>query len=96
MRYEGIFTNAFKKDLKAIGKKHPEDMKHIVHSIEHTILIEPFSGSIKRLQCFGYFRHRVGKYRIVFDIDANDNVFFYAVDHRSSIYDKLWHRFKKC
>jgi hypothetical protein len=24
MKYEGAFTNAFKKDLKAIGKKHPE------------------------------------------------------------------------
>ncbi|MBP1910650.1 type II toxin-antitoxin system RelE family toxin [Methanolobus bombayensis] len=71
-------------------------MKNIVHSIEHMILVEPFSGDTKRLQCFDYFRYRLGKYRVVFDVDVSGNVVFYAVDHRSSIYNKLRHRFKRC
>jgi len=68
MKHVGIFTNAFKKDLKLIGKKHPKDVKLIIHSIEH----------------------------IVFDFDDAHNIVFYAVDYRSSIYDKLRRRFKKC
>jgi len=96
MKHVGIFTNAFKKDLKLIGKKHPKDVKLIIHSIEHIILVDPFTSDTKRLQCFDYYRYRVGKYRIVFDFDDAHNIVFYAVDYRSSIYDKLRRRFKKC
>lgn len=96
MTYNGIFTTAFKKDLKAIGKKHPKEVEHIVHSIEAIILVNPFTADTKQLQCFEHYRYRIGKYRIVFDfIDANTIVFL-AVDHRSSIYDKLRQRFNKC
>jgi mRNA interferase RelE/StbE len=96
MTYEGIFTTAFKKDLKAINKKHPKDVEAIVHSIEHTILVDPFTADTKQLECFGHYRHRVGKYRVVFDFTDTNAIVFLAVDQRSSIYNKLKRRFNKC
>jgi len=86
MSYEGIFTSAFKKDLKNLGKKHPKDLGKIVISIETVILIDPFSSDIKQLECFEYYRSRVGKYRIVFDIENENRIIFLALDERSSIY----------
>jgi mRNA interferase RelE/StbE len=96
MTFEGIFTAAFKKDLKAIKRKSSRDAEIIVHSIEHIILINPFSADTKQLQCFEHYRYRVGRYRIVFDFTESNEIVFLAVDRRSSIYNKLRQRFKKC
>lgn len=40
MSYKGIFTNAFKKDLKVIHKKSPKDLEQITHFIEYKILLD--------------------------------------------------------
>ena len=96
MNYEGLFTNAFKKDLKAIKKKHPDNLNKIVDSIENKILHTPFSEDVKQLTCFNYYRFRVGKYRIIFDFEDDNKLLFLAVDIRSSIYEKLRERFNKC
>ncbi|WP_394701223.1 type II toxin-antitoxin system RelE/ParE family toxin [uncultured Methanolobus sp.] len=95
MTFEAIFTAAFKKYLKTIKKKSFNDAEIIVHSIEHIILIDPFSADTKQLQC-GHYRHRVGRYRIVFDFTESNEIVFLAVDRRYSIYNKLRQRFKKC
>ncbi|WP_394697777.1 type II toxin-antitoxin system RelE/ParE family toxin [uncultured Methanomethylovorans sp.] len=96
MSYKGIFTNAFKKDLNSIHKKNPKDLELIVHSIEQKLLLNPFSDDTKQLQCFEFYRYRVGKYRIVFELIDSDTIAFLAVDSRASIYTKLRHRFNKC
>lgn len=57
MSYKGVFTNAFKKDLKPIHKKNPKDLEQIIHSIEHKVLLNPFNDDTKQLQCFEFFRY---------------------------------------
>ncbi|ETA66760.1 type II toxin-antitoxin system RelE/ParE family toxin [Methanolobus tindarius] len=96
MTFEGVFTTAFKKDLKDVNKKHPRDVKAIVNSIENVILVNPFNADTKQLQCFEHYRHRIGKYRIVFDFTDENTIVFLAVDLRASIYAKLRRRFNKC
>jgi mRNA interferase RelE/StbE len=96
MSYEVIFTNAFDKDLEAISKKRPKDVKNILLAIENTFLANPFSTDTKQLECFKYYRYRVGKYRIVFDLEDENKIIFLAVDDRSSIYGKLKKRFNRC
>ncbi|WP_242492643.1 hypothetical protein [Methanolobus psychrotolerans] len=39
MRFNGIFTSAFDKDLKAISKKHPKDVRYIPESIDAILLM---------------------------------------------------------
>lgn len=57
MRCKGVFTNAFKKDMKTICKKHANDAKQIVHSIEDILfLVDPFNADTRQLQCFEYYR----------------------------------------
>jgi mRNA interferase RelE/StbE len=96
MKFNSIFTNAFDKDLKAISKKHPKDIKTILESIDTILLNEPFSADTKQLECFKYYRYRIGKYRIVFDLRETNTIVFLAIDHRGSIYEKLRKRFNRC
>jgi mRNA interferase RelE/StbE len=96
MSYELIFTKAFDKDLGAISKKSQKDLRNIVYSIENILLFNPFSTDTKQLECFRYYRYRVGKYRIVFDFNDENKIILLAVDDRSSIYGKLKKRFNRC
>ncbi|RQD85679.1 type II toxin-antitoxin system RelE/ParE family toxin [Methanosalsum natronophilum] len=96
MNYQGLFTNAFKKDLKSIQRKHQLDLKKIIDAIEDIILVDPYSADLKQLACFNYYRYRVGDYRIVFDIENETDIIFLAVDMRFTIYNKLRNRMNKC
>lgn len=95
MNYEPMFPKAFLNDLKAIKKKHPSEFNKIFDAVEHVIPDDPHSGDMKKLNCFNSFRYRVGKYRIVFDIDGT-KIYYLAVDKRSSIYETLRKRVGRC
>ncbi len=96
MKFKGVFTKGFDKDLKIIRKKNPGDLDYILSAIENILLDDPLSSGTKKLQCFEYYRHRIGKYRIIFDLHEPDTLVFLAIDRRSLIYDKLKKRFNKC
>lgn len=58
MSYMGIFTNAFKKDLKVIHKKNPKDLEQITHFIEYKILLDTLINS----GCYSFIKkHHMNK-----------------------------------
>ena len=71
---------------KFIDKLPENDKRRIVSAIEAL----PDSGDIKKLQGkSGYFRLRVGNYRIIYTVD-HGNLIVYIVDagNRGQIYNK--------
>lgn len=82
-----MYTFVIMKPAKKFIDKLPEnDKRRIVSAIEAL----PDSGDIKKLQGkSGYFRLRVGNYRIIYTVD-NGKLTVYIVDagNRGQIYNK--------
>ena len=71
---------------KFIDKLSIHEKKRLVAAIERL----PNNGDIKRLQGYsGYYRLRVGNYRIIFTVD-NGELIVYVIDigNRGQIYNK--------
>ena len=84
MPYKAALTKNFLKGLK----KLPEDVKNrVLRSIDE-IIANPFLGVKLRGELEGYWRWRVGKYRIVYMVDRTKQlVVFLDVGLRKLIYD---------
>jgi mRNA interferase RelE/StbE len=82
--YRAAFTRSFLRELK----KLPDDVKsHVLEAI-NDILANPFSGVKLRGELEGYWRWRVGKYRIIYLIDRESQiVVFLDVGSRKAIYE---------
>lgn len=65
MPYRAAFTRSFLRELK----KLPDDVKSQVLEAINEMLANPFSGVKLRGELEGYWRWRVGKYRIIHLID---------------------------
>ena len=83
MAYKAALTKSFLKEFK----KLPEDVKGRVLAALDEIIANPFLGVKLRGELEGWWRWRVGKYRIVYMIDQQPQiVVFLDVDIRKTIY----------
>ncbi|MEM2970266.1 MAG: type II toxin-antitoxin system RelE/ParE family toxin [Candidatus Bathyarchaeia archaeon] len=84
MRYEAALSKNFLKELKRLPK---EVRRRILKAVDE-IIANPFLGVKLRGELEGYWRWRVGKYRIVYMLAETQNlVVFLDVGHREIIYE---------
>ena len=77
------------KDVPAINQNLRE---RISKAIETRLTTEPQRyGEPLRRTLKGYWKLRVGDYRVVFKI-VNDEVWIYGIIHRRDVYDKIIRR----
>ncbi|MEM3882993.1 MAG: type II toxin-antitoxin system RelE/ParE family toxin [Candidatus Methanomethyliaceae archaeon] len=84
LRYEAAVTKNFIKELS----KLPKDIRNRILKAIDEILANPLAGIKLRGELEGYWRWRVGKYRIVYKINETQGVVvFLDVGHRKLIYE---------
>lgn len=85
MNYEAIFSKIFIKSVKRLDK----DMKERVKKIVKEILKDPYSGVPLTHPLKGFWRKRIGKYRIIYKINEDEKeVLFIDFGLRKKIYKK--------
>ena len=77
-----LLTNTFKKKYK----KLPVDVQCRVEAALLSIYKEPHSGKKLLGELEGEFSYRVGKHRIIYFVDEDDNIWIETVGHRKDIY----------
>lgn len=84
MTYEAVFLNTFLKQFKKLPPDLRERVKHRVQQLAEN----PFLGLRLRGQLEGFWKDRIGDYRIIFKIEeSSKRVIFYDVDLRKKIYE---------
>lgn len=83
MIYEAIFLNTFLKQFKKLPKDSRERIKRRVQELTQN----PHLGLRLRGQLEGFWKDRVGNYRIIYKVEeATRRLIFYDVDLRKKIY----------
>jgi len=83
LTYKAALTKSFLRELKNL----PEDVRDRVLKAIDEILASPFLGVKLRGELDGFWRWRVGKYRIIYLINhASELVVFLDVGLRKTIY----------
>ena len=77
-----LLTNTFKKKFKKLSL----DVQSKIEKSLLSIYERPLSGKKLIGELEGEFSYRVGKYRIIYFIDENDNIWIETVGHRKDIY----------
>ncbi|MBU1186960.1 MAG: type II toxin-antitoxin system RelE/ParE family toxin [Acidobacteria bacterium] len=77
-----LLTNTFKKKFN----KLPLDVQKKIKESLLSIYEKPFLGKKLMGDLEGEFSCRVGKYRIIYFIDENDNIWIETVGHRKDVY----------
>jgi mRNA interferase RelE/StbE len=81
--YKAALTKSFLKELK----KLPEDIKARVLKAVDEIVANPYAGIRLRGELEGFWRWRIGEYRIIYLIDERSKlVVFLDTGHRRAIY----------
>ena len=84
MRYETVFLNTFLKQFK----KLPGNVRQRVEGRIQELAINPYLGLRLRGSLEGFWKDRVGGYRIIYKIDGSaGQIIFYDVDLRKKVYD---------
>ena len=73
------------KKTLAILSKLDKSHKEQVTKIFDKIIKDPFSFKPLKYELKGFYRARIGKYRIIFRIDE-DIVFIEVIEHRKNVY----------
>ncbi len=88
MKYEVIWSIAAKKDLDRLGNDLAQRIIIKVHryaaSPNPVVFAKRLSGNLE-----GYYRFRIGKYRVIFEKEAHDQIVLLlvlSVDKRDDIY----------
>lgn len=82
--YEIVLTDIAKKQLKKLER----DIQERIIGVLERLRIRPESCDIKKLVGMPGFRLRVGKYRVILDIDKNKLIILVLeIGHREKIYD---------
>jgi len=85
MNYKAILSKIFIKSVKRLDKEMKERVKKIVKEI----LKDPYSGIPLTQPLKGFWRKRIGKYRIIYKIDEKrKEVLFIDFGLRKKIYKK--------
>ena len=83
MSYEAIFLNSF---LRQNRKLSVEARRRIVRTVEE-LVNNPYLGARLRGELTGFWKVRVGKYRMLYKIDGEKKrIIFYDIDLRKRIY----------
>lgn len=81
--YQAIFSNHFLKKEKKLKK---EMRKRVIIAVKK-ILNEPYVGIPLVGDLMGVWKYRVGKYRLLYEIDEKDNnLSFHTIDLRKKVY----------
>lgn len=84
MRYEVIFLNTFLKQFKKLHGNAKERVKQRIQELA----TNPHLGLRLRGSLDGFWKDRVGTYRIIYKIDSGaGRIIFYDVDLRKRVYD---------
>ncbi len=74
--------------IKQLEKMQPLLSKRILGKVEE-LINNPFSKDIKKLKGKKAFRLRVGDYRVIFDMDYDNNLItILRLGHRKNIYQQ--------
>ena len=86
-QYDIIFKPSVEKDLHDLSK---ELILRVMKKIEN-LSLEPFPhGTIKLSSTEQLYRVRVGKYRIVYEVDTKSSqIVIHYVGHRRDVYRRL-------
>ncbi len=86
MIYKLKYNKNVKKDIKNFSNKEKLKIRNGVRKI----LENPYPRNINtiKLKTANYFRYRIGRYRILYNIE-NDTVKILKVGHRKEIYQNL-------
>jgi len=87
-RHRVRYLSQVNNDIRSLD---PSILQRIQHAIETKLFVRPdWFGKPLRAPMAGYWRLRVGDYRIVYTIDhSNALVTIIAIAHRSTIYKKI-------
>lgn len=78
------YSNQASKFLKKVDK---ESVKRLLDKIEK-LREEPFPQNMKRVEGQRFFRVRVGKHRILYEVDKVNNLLgIVKIDKREKVYD---------
>jgi mRNA interferase RelE/StbE len=81
MRYHVAIPDAIKAQLRALPEAMRQDVGYKLFQLQ-----ESLSGDVKKLKgSKNQYRLRVGKYRVLFELEA-DLITIYDVGHRKDIY----------
>jgi mRNA interferase RelE/StbE len=84
LTYEAVFLNTFLKQFKKLPPDIRERAKHRVQQLAEN----PYLGLRLRGQLEGFWKDRIGDYRIIFKIDEKGKrIVFYDVDLRKKVYE---------
>jgi mRNA interferase RelE/StbE len=82
-----MYKARFSKTFLRKEKKLSSDVKQRVIEVIEEVLINPYAGVSLAGPLKGLWRVRVGKYRIIYEIDEKEKiVIFHDVDLRKRIY----------
>ena len=91
MIYNAIWHEDALKDLQNLDR---QDAKKIVEKVKYHLLLDPtklgvpLKGDLK-----GFFRYRVGNYRVIYAIDFQEKeILVLFINHRKDIYRKTGKR----
>ena len=81
----GLFlAKTFQKNFQ----KLPKNIQTQVENCLRKIYSDPYKGKKLLGELEGEFSYRVGKYRIIYFIDKEENIWIETVKHRKDVYKK--------
>ena len=84
MNYEAVFLNTFLKRFK----KLPENQQERVKERAQQLAENPYLGLRLKGQLEGFWKDRVGDYRIIYKVEENNKrIVFYDMDLRKKVYE---------
>jgi mRNA interferase RelE/StbE len=84
LNYGTVFLNTFLKQFR----KLPGNVRDRVKQRIHELSLNPYLGLRLKGPLEGFWKERVGDYRIVYKIDdKTKKIIFYDVDLRKRVYD---------
>ncbi len=90
MPFEGIYHPEVKEDIAKLDKTQRERIKKAIETKLMTFpqkYGKPLRGTLK-----GYWKLRVGNYRIVFKFKDENTILIFAVMHRTEVYPEARNR----
>jgi len=79
-----FLTKTFQKNFQ----KLPKNIQTKVENSLKQVYLDPYKGKKLLGELEGEFSYRVGKYRIIYFIDGEKNVWIETVRHRKDVYKK--------
>ena len=79
-----FLTNTFQKKFRKV----PKNIQARIEEALEVISRDPFAGKKLIGDLEGEYSYRIGKYRIIYFIDMDENIWIETVRHRKDVYKK--------